>query len=142
MLFKKCIVLVASCDSSLTTKAEIFECLGMSKRAAVVKMFFNQNIILRVVTQMTQKIIMIIEAVENTASITSSDNESSRSSESNFLQPEVEVQVADQSECEIVKYRVFKRQYKNTRNITVGIDFWHSNCQYDTTVVLIFLFFF
>ena len=34
---------------------------------------------------------MIIEAVENTASITSSDNESSRSSESNFLQPEVEV---------------------------------------------------
>ena len=32
MLFKNCIVLVASCDSSLTTKAEIFECLGMSKR--------------------------------------------------------------------------------------------------------------
>ena len=82
---------------------------------------------------------MIIEAVKNTASITSSDNELSRSSESIFLQPEVEVQVADQSECEIVKYRVFKRQYKNTRNITAGIDFWHSNFQYDTTVVLIFI---
>ena len=78
----------------------------------------------------------------------SSDTERSRSSKSssestvasNLPESENEGYVADQSDCEdmLAKCRVFKRQYKNTSNILVAIDFWHGNCQYDTNSSLNF----
>ena len=65
-------------------------------------------------------------------------------SESNLLQLEVEVYDADQSECEdmFANCRVFKFQYKNTRNITVKIDFKFciATSNMTLTIVLMFLF--